>query len=83
MSGWWVLVAFAAGWLTCWYFSRFIVRYALRRGDSLTVDVLSGLPQDKLLKVSSAVETELAKRRAQPSAEDGGQPVRGTGSFDS
>lgn len=73
MSAWWPLVAFVAGWAACWYLSRFLLKNVLRRGDSLTAEVLSGLPQEKLLRVYATVEKELAKRRApaQPSQQRG------------
>ena len=64
MSAWWLLLAFALGWTACWKLSSFLLRKVLRRGNSLMVDSLSGLPQDSLLKVSAAVDAELTKRRA-------------------
>lgn len=64
MSALWIILAYIAGWGTCWYFSRFLLRHVLRREPSLTADILAGLPQDRLLSVWEATDRELTKRRA-------------------
>lgn len=62
----WYLVAFIAGWASCWYLSRFLLKNVLRRHDSMTQEVLSGLPQEKLLRVWEITDRELTLRRAVP-----------------
>lgn len=63
MSSLWLIAAFLAGWFACWKSMSFILVTVLRRGNKLMVDSISGLSQDALLKVSAAVDAELAKRR--------------------
>jgi hypothetical protein len=60
---WWIPVAFAAGWISCWKLSDFLMRRILRKGDKFLLDALSSLPQSSLLKVHFATEDELEKRR--------------------
>lgn len=62
----WYAVTFVAGWASCWYLSKFLLKNVLRRPSSLTVEVLSGLPQERLLNVSRIVDEELTKRREVP-----------------
>lgn len=65
----WYFAAFVAGWASCWYFGRFVLRHVLRRKDSFTAEVLSGLPQEKLLRIWEITDRELTLRRAVPNTE--------------
>ena len=38
----WVVVAFLAGWLSCWYLSSFLIKRVLRKGDSMMTDASKG-----------------------------------------
>lgn len=67
----WYIAAFTAGWAACWYTSRLLLRHVLRRKDSLTAEVLSGLPQEKLLRVWEITDRELTLRRAVPVRDTG------------
>lgn len=65
MSIWALLLGFAAGWASCWYFGKFVLRHVLRRPEgSVTADAIAGLKQESLLKFRNAVEDELEKRRS-------------------
>ena len=62
----WYLVAYIAGWASCWYLSKYLLKHVLRRQDGLTTEVLSGLPQEKLLRVWEITDRELTVRRTPP-----------------
>jgi hypothetical protein len=51
VSGWWLLAAFAAGWMACWWFGKYILALTFKRGGPIMEEALRGLRQESLLKV--------------------------------
>ena len=53
------VVAFMAGWLSCWYLSGFLIERVLRKSDSLMTDAVKGLPQTSHVRVYKAAGAEI------------------------
>ena len=62
MSWLWLVVSFVAGFLIAWNLGQGVIRRLFRSGP-LMVDALERLPQENLLRLQAAVETELDDRR--------------------
>lgn len=63
MSALWFIVAFLLGALFWYWAGSFMVKRVLRRNDTFTDDILSGLPQKSLISVYRKSEAEIERRK--------------------
>jgi len=63
MSAWWLVAAFVIGWMSCWWFGKYLLSLSFKKGGPIMEEALASLKQESLLKVQATVEAELAKRR--------------------
>jgi len=63
MSGWWLVVAFLAGALVWHKVGYWLLHRTFKRGDTLTTEILEGLPQKSLVKVYEKTLAEIERRK--------------------
>ena len=62
MSFLYIMLAFVLGYFACWWAIKHFARIGFSRASALP-KLMATMPQESLVRLSMAVETELAKRR--------------------